>query len=129
VSCATTRVDPTQEPKRTEVRLDSNVELKAGQSAAVTGESFTLTFERVASDSRCPVGVQCVWAGDAVVRLAVTGPKGEPGTVELHTQQLAREATFQGFKIRLVQLLPAPSASDKIPADRYVATLVVSRSK
>jgi hypothetical protein len=64
-----------------------------------------------------------------VVRLAVTGPKGEPGAVDLHTQQVAREATFQGFLIRLVTLLPAPTAGDKIPADRYVATLVISRSK
>ena len=129
VSCAPTRVEPTQQPKRQEARLDANIELGAGRSAVISDEKLTVTFERVTEDSRCPTGVQCVWAGDAVVRLAVTGPKGEPGTVDLHTQQTGREATFQGFKIRLVTLVPATTAGARIPADRYIATLVISRSK
>lgn len=117
-----------QEVKPQEARLDTNLELRVGQSAAVTGETLSLTFDRVSSDSRCPVGVNCVWAGDAVLLFKVTGPKGD-GTVDLHTQQIGREATFQGFKIRLVTLVPNTTASEKIPVDRYAATLTISKVK
>lgn len=130
VSCAPTRVEPTQQPTRQEARLDSDVELKAGQSVAITGETIVLTFERVTTDSRCPAGVQCVWAGDAVVRVTVTGSaKADKSTLDLHTQQSGRDGTVQGFRIRLVQLMPATQASEKIPADRYMATFLVSRIK
>jgi hypothetical protein len=123
-SCATT---PTGAPS--ESPLGANFDVRVGQAVQITGETLTVTFERVAEDSRCPTNVKCVWEGDAVVRLALQGQKAERGTLNLHTQANAqREAAFQVYRVRLVQLVPWPKDSGGIPAETYVATLNVTRS-
>ena len=47
------------------VSLGQPFELRVGRSATVAGEGLTVSFEAVSSDSRCPTGVQCVWAPEA----------------------------------------------------------------
>jgi len=95
--------------------LDRDIELAPGQSAQAS--TVRVTFEGVASDSRCPVDVVCVWEGDAVVRLLLSHPEGN-GTKELHTAG-PRSASFQGIRIELVRLDPAPRTTQTIPPDRY----------
>src|SRR5436853_321878 len=56
--------------------------LSLGKTAAVTGTPYRITFNRVSEDSRCPVDVTCVWAGDAKVELTITR-KGAPGDVRI----------------------------------------------
>src|SRR5712671_4055395 len=46
--------------------------LPLGKSAAVSGTGARITFRRVTEDSRCPVDVTCIWAGDAKIELAVS---------------------------------------------------------
>ncbi len=38
--------------------------LGPGQSASIPGEDLTVRFAEVVSDSRCPAGVTCIWAGE-----------------------------------------------------------------
>ncbi len=122
-SCMTApQVAPSQSP------LGKNFDLRVGQTVQIAGEGLTVTFERVAEDSRCPTNTKCVWEGDAVVRLALQGQNAERGTVNLHTQAASREAGFQKYRLRLVQLVPWPKDSGGIPAETYIATLVVTRS-
>src|SRR5690242_20678884 len=45
--------------------------LSLGRTAAVTGTPYRITFNRVTEDSRCPVDVTCVWAGDAKIELTI----------------------------------------------------------
>ncbi len=47
---------------------DELVIIKAGQSAKLSS-STRLDFVRVVSDSRCPAGVQCIWAGEITIEL------------------------------------------------------------
>ena len=47
------------------------ITLDIGVPAAGPDET-TLTFTRVVTDSRCPSGVQCVWAGELGVELKLT---------------------------------------------------------
>jgi hypothetical protein len=83
--------------------------LRPGQSAKV--EDLRIEFVAIASDSRCPPDVTCVWEGDAVVRLDVNGQ-----TVELHTHQ-PKPASVLGYTIELRSLSREP----------YVAEFVVRR--
>jgi hypothetical protein len=102
-------------------------ELKVAGVTRIAGESLTVEFEKVVEDSRCPVGVTCVWEGDAVARLHLLGSGGERATLNLHTQSsFPREGTFQKFRIRLVGVAPVPRSGSEIPPGSYVATLVLS---
>ena len=48
-----------------------------------------LSYTRLVNDSRCPPGVQCIWAGSAEIELRYkpTG-NGKPITFSLHTNPL-----------------------------------------
>lgn len=60
----------------------TTVALMPGQSASVP--DGLLRYVRLANDSRCKPGVQCVWAGDAVIELHWTPTAGTARDLTLH---------------------------------------------
>ena len=61
-----------------------------------------------------------------MVRLGLRGVNAERGTLELHKDAgPQQEASFQTYRVRLVQLAPYPKDSTGISAEKYVATLIV----
>jgi hypothetical protein len=118
------RPDVPSGPQMTPVAT-REVELAPGQSTRVNG--LTLKFEGVSADSRCPIGVQCFWEGDAVVVVSVSEPSRKGAALELHTAgRFPREGTYGRYRVRLVSLVPQPRAGEPVAADRYRATLQVA---
>lgn len=104
-------------------------ELKANGAARLADENLLVRFEAVTEDSRCPVKVQCIWAGDAVVELTVEKPPAAAGTRTLHTsERFGREADYEGLVIRLLDLRPLPREGTTIPPEDYRVTLVVDKA-
>ena len=102
-----------------------DLELAVGESGSTHG--LTVKFDGVSEDSRCPLGVQCFWEGDAVVRFSVSEPARASAALELHTAgRFPREATYGSHRVRLVSLLPQPREGEPVAADRYRATLQVA---
>jgi len=117
------RLVPPTEPR---VAIDREFTLGVGEAAAVADTGVVLRMDAVADDSRCPIDVQCVWEGDAPVRVTAIGPRDVRATYDLHVSRGAREIVHEGLKVRLVRLDPAPrSGRSPAPAD-YRATLVVA---
>lgn len=56
--------------------------LQTGQTVSL-GDQGVLRYVRTVNDSRCPVGVQCVWAGDAEVLFEFTAAQGQPQSLML----------------------------------------------
>lgn len=51
---------------------------RTGETSIALGQTATLdglavTFDEVVTDSRCPSDVECVWEGEAIVTVAVSG--------------------------------------------------------
>ena len=46
------------------------VELRVGESVRLPQYGYTVTFEKVAEDSRCPMDAICDWQGDAAEYVA-----------------------------------------------------------
>jgi hypothetical protein len=67
------------------VRVSSETEqtarLRVGDVVQIDGSSAALTFKAVTRDSRCPKGVRCIRAGEAVVVLELRGGSGETSTL------------------------------------------------
>lgn len=101
-------------------------ELQSGQLAKIRTAGLTIDFDRVAEDSRCPTGVQCVWEGDAQIELTVSSSSGRESLV-LHTsRRFEREVVFDGWKIVLTDLKPRPREDVTLAAEAYRATLIVT---
>ena len=112
-------------------RVGGEFEVKAGRVVTLDGGALRVRLARVASDSRCPADVNCVWAGNAEVVVEVGG-KGWRGrrTLTLNTSaapERPREGRFGRYTLRLVGLAPQPRSTGKLAQGRYTATLLVSK--
>jgi hypothetical protein len=93
----------------------------------VLADGLRLTFDRVRSDSRCPLDALCIQAGEAIVVLTLSRSAAGQVEQELRTTPAFSEATYLSYVIKLVALAPYPRSTQQIrPAD-YVATLTVDR--
>lgn len=112
-------------PVQPQVTFGQPFDLKAGHSASLD-KSVTLTFDRVTSDSRCPINAVCLVAGEAVVVLKLSQRAGTPVDRELRTGDPPKsETSYLSYSISLAGLTPFPFAGQTIRPEDYVATLKV----
>ena len=88
--------------------------------------NLTVKFVSLIEDSRCPEGANCVWAGNAKIKIEV-GKSGKKETFEVNTTLGPKGATYNGYAIELVSLVPVPRENIRINRNGYVATFAVSR--
>lgn len=112
-------------------RVGREFRIKAGRTVTLAREGLRLRFVRVAADSRCPTGVECVWAGNAEVLVEVGAQNRRAGkTLRLNTNaspERPAEDKYRSYTVRLVRLDPHPRAARKIRPGEYTATLLVSK--
>jgi hypothetical protein len=107
------------------VPLGEDFTLAVAQTAVIAGEPLTVRFAGVADDSRCPVGVQCIRAGEAHVRIVMHASTRPPAEVVLATAPAEpQSAAYGAYDVRLVSLAPQPRVG---VTPQYVATLRVTR--
>lgn len=109
--------------------------LKEGENRFVKEFETNVTFQQVSEDSRCPKGVNCIWAGVAVADIQLMGIYTRPVTLKLATTDVPgrgyhNSAEFNGYKITLTELTPYPSAGNDSQSmkGKYVATISVSKA-
>lgn len=116
---------------RKKVALDKNFVLSVGQEVSTADGKLKIKFVSVAEDSRCPKGVNCIWAGNARVVLQVGKNNGAGVKLELNTSP--REGASAGggahgqYLIKLVEVAPYPVAEQPVKPRSYAVTLVVSK--
>ena len=126
VSCSSVAFGCAAHPSQPSRPLGQPFDLKAGTSA-VTADGLRLTFDRVLADSRCPLDVTCIQAGEAIVVLMLSQPNAAQAERELRTTPALSEASYLAYVIKLVALVPYPRSTQQIRAEEYVATLTVDR--
>ena len=119
--CAT----PSGIPPVIHVQPGQQFELAMGQEAQIQGSAVSVKFSGVGEDSRCGTDVQCVWEGNALVRLTLSSSATTPSESALNTSLEPKQTPYGGVTIRLVGLKPYPKAGKVIPQTDYVATLEV----
>jgi hypothetical protein len=105
-------------------------DLALGQSAHLASDQFSVTFAQVIEDSRCPKGVECVWAGQVAEMLDVSQNGQASSPVKLTLGGAGRPsdaamAQVAGHTVQLMAVEPYPQNGKKpAPAD-YTVTLEV----
>ena len=88
-----------------------------------------IRFTQVIEDSRCPIDVECVWAGRAVVGFEFSAGSETtfPITLALgpDNPEAADTTVLDKYRLELLRVLPAPlSTADPLPEEYQVRILV-----
>ena len=116
-------------PVQTKTPLGHEFTLGIGQRAVITGENITIDFITVTSDSRCPQGVTCIWAGEVSCTVEINRPGKAPLDLEL-TQSGGSGPAQQEFDDHVLafSVSPYPQAGKKIPLEDYRLTMTVNKT-
>jgi hypothetical protein len=99
------------------------VTVRYGDEVAVNGSVIRVAFGEVLSDSRCAVDVTCVWAGNAEVQLGIRAGMGPTYALLVNTTLEPRFADWQGIRVTLLELKPAPRSDRPIRPEDYSVRL------
>jgi hypothetical protein len=110
------------------VSLGQTVTLAIGEKVSITGESLAISFDKVVTDSRCPTGVECFWAGEVscLVDITLQGDTEsliltEPGAT---SSPVTRD--FNPYRIAF-SVSPYPQAGKEIPSKDYRLQITITR--
>jgi hypothetical protein len=111
--------------------VNRSVQIRYGQEVLVPGYNFKIKFVAVPEDSRCPTGVNCIWAGNVRVLLHVAKAKSKPVKVELDLNPRdsphGQTANYGNYKLKLLGVDPYPVDGQQRAAKDYTVTLDVSK--
>jgi len=107
--------------------IDKEFSLGIGQTANIEGEKLVIKFKAVLEDSRCPVNVVCVWAGNGKVEFEILDIDGQNKTVTLNTEEEPRVTTLKGHNLKLISLNPLRIDGVSISPGDYSVKLLVER--
>lgn len=103
------------------------------QASLCFGESMifgnkTLKFKEVISDSRCPEGVTCVWAGEVKILAEVYegDEKIESLVMVGNTPITWNYGKLDSLKLNVLSVYPAPKLNQKIPFEDYIVNLRIT---
>ncbi len=99
------------------------VTLQFGAEVTVGGSVLMVSFARVVEDSRCPVDVTCVWAGNATVGVGIRMGMGPTFPLQLNTTLEPRWVDWNDARVTLLELLPEPRAEDPLRPEEYTLKL------
>ncbi len=107
--------------------LGKEFQLAIGQSASIAGENLKIRFIEIVSDSRCPQGAVCIWAGEAKCRIEIE----YSGVVyrEVFTEpglSPPPRTDFQKYEITF-NLLPYPQVGKETQGGDYRLSLVFNK--
>lgn len=105
-----------------------NTQLQSGQAFSFNNSS--ICFKEVVSDSRCPKGVTCVWAGEARVLVDIyeDGKFKEEKMMIINNSNISINFSFgdKEYAISAPQLFPYPEVNNPISKSEYVLELQIS---
>ena len=86
-----------------------------GENKFLPKYQMNVTFKGISEDSRCPEGVNCIWAGVAIAQVEVMSTTSRPVTLNLATMDNAgrnyhQSEGFNGYTISLEEVSPFPKS-------------------
>lgn len=102
------------------------VKVKVGKSVKNKKSKVTVKLLEVIEDSRCPEGVNCIWAGNAKVRLELSGLRGTK-VIEANTNMGPQGDRYEAYSITLRSLTPHPKNGVTTDKSSYIAEVKIER--
>ncbi len=84
---------------------------------------YTILISEI-SDSRCPIGVECIWQGEVSLKGEWTANTNK-STFEVHSEIKSMDKQTTGFVIEIIDVKPYPNMGVvSKPADKVVTLLI-----
>lgn len=115
-----------RQPVETSVALGQTFTLAPGQAASIQGEQLRIRFLEVVTDSRCPTGVTCIWAGEVSSLVDVTFDDATFRRVLTQPGSGQGKADFENYEITF-EVQPYPEAGKQISKEDYRLSLEVDK--
>ena len=112
---------------KSKVDLIQEFNIRPGTEVLVKKTGLKLRFNGLVDDSRCPEGVDCIWAGNGKISLAVRQGRSKSVSFDLNTMTEPKSFKYENYVITLVKLAPYPKKDKTIRKRDYRATLTVTR--
>jgi len=110
-------------------KAQETLKVRIGQTKTADRGKVRIKFVSVVEDSRCPIGTNCIWAGNAKIKIAVSKGKAAPKIIEL-SSGLKPEATMvYGYGLKFINLSPYPGETVKMAASPKSATISIIKSR
>lgn len=107
-------------------QISESVTLRAGEQKTAPKSKVRIKFISVTEDSRCPVGVDCVWAGNAKVKVKISSGR-QSKVFEFNTTMGPKGDILDGWSIMIDTLSPEPKADRKPNPKSYKAKFDIVR--
>lgn len=101
------------------------ISVKVNETSSAKG-GVRVRFVEMVEDSRCPTGTDCIWAGNARIKIRVT-KNGRSKVLELNSNLDPRMPVFAGHSFELKGLTPEPRSNIRINRFGYVAKIEVKK--
>jgi FlaG/FlaF family flagellin (archaellin) len=111
----------------TQAQTTQQLKMQVGAQKKAFKNKITVQFIEVVEDSRCPEDVNCVWAGNAKVKIKVRKGSGAWKTLEVNSGNAPQTVEFQGYEIKMTNLTPTPRSNIRINRNGYVATFALRK--
>ncbi|MBI1883762.1 MAG: hypothetical protein HYS08_06110 [Chlamydiae bacterium] len=111
--------------------LGEEFQLKMGGTVAIPSENLKMMLKSIPSDSRCPEGAECIWAGQVKVLVHVEKDGQDLGDHTLALPMMPKNKSPEvigGCIITLSKVEPYPKMGQKIEPSDYVASFVVTKA-
>ncbi len=114
-------------------KFDKDVLIISTTEKSFVSKELSFKIEKILSDSRCPEGVQCVWAGEVNLLLGVyeNDLKTEEVELKINHQKFTENKSFfeskiplENKKIEAIQILPNRVEGIQIDEKEYRLKLV-----
>ncbi len=111
------------------------IAIKVSKGETVVIKGVSIKFVEVVEDSRCPTGVDCIWAGRAKVKVTVTtNAKTEEkilifGEVRPGEEESTNLYSSSQFAINGLKLTPYPNAKSVGKIENYVLLVCEEKNK
>ncbi len=110
----------------TQAQTEQREKVKIYKQKRFSASKLTVKFISLIEDSRCPIGVNCIQAGNARIKVEISYGRGKE-IFEINTTMGPKGASFGGYAINLIELTPIPRNNVKINQKSYQATFMISR--
>ncbi len=109
------------EPKT--IYLAEDFMLKIGESVQIEGGLGFIKFIKILEDSRCPINVTCVWAGNVKAEFEILDRDRKKTRTFLNSNVKPNNVLLKGYTLQLISILPPKTKGIKISAKKYQVKL------